>query len=289
MGEVLFARTHTFIGAREGTGPGVVIYGAPLDVTTSFRPGTRLGPKAIREYSWGLETYDLRTGNDLERMTYFDAGDIDLAPGALEESLAAIRRASAGIVAAGGRPLVFGGEHLMSLPVIEAVYERHPDVAVIHLDAHADMRLEYQGRELTHAGVMRRVSMLIGRENVYQLGIRSASGDEIEYAASLPTNFRPFDLKALEEVSGLVRGRPVYLTIDIDVVDPAFAPGTGAPEPGGVTAADLLDSLQLMRGLNIVGADIVEVAPAYDPAGITPLLAAKVARQVIFLMAGELR
>jgi agmatinase len=285
MPGVQFARSHLFMAAREGKGPGVVIFGAPLDVTTSFRPGTRMGPRAIRDYSWALETYSLDMGRDLEKVVFYDAGDLDLAPGEIEGALSAIRHASAAVLAAGGIPLMLGGEHLSTLGAVEAVFERHQSLAVVHLDAHADMRLHYMGQKLSHAGVMRQVSALVGRENVFSVGVRSASSDEIEYAASPEANFRPGSLRHLEDVAQEVRKRPVYLTIDMDVVDPAYAPGTGAPEPGGPAASELLEALLSLEGSNIVAADVMEVAPPYDPSGITALLAAKVVRQLIMLMA----
>ncbi len=279
-----FVEFYRFIGAREGKAEGVVVYGAPLDMTTSFRPGTRMAPEAIRKHSWGLETYDLFLEQDLEQICFYDAGDVDLSPGSLVQALENIKHAAALIARSGGKPLMLGGEHLATFPVIEALYKQYPELAVIHLDAHADMRLEYMGQSLTHAGVMRKVSMLIGRQNVYSLGIRSASRDEIEYARSASQNFLPFDIKRLSDVVDSLSGRPVYLSLDIDVVDPAYAPGTGTPEPGGVSGGELLVSLAHLKRANLVGADVVEVCPPYDPSGITSLLAAKIVRQLVILM-----
>jgi agmatinase len=278
--QVSFAH-RVFLSAKPGIGKGVVLYGAPLDITTSFKPGTRFGPSSIREMSGTLETYDMATGRDLANASLWDAGDVVLTPGALIDSLDRIKNATRSIIGAGGIPFMLGGEHLASLPVAEAVYEAYPDIAVIHMDAHADMRMHFFGQELTHAGVLRRIAMLIGRENVYQLGIRSASSDEIEFASKPAANFLPFDLKGLPGVVKALKGRPVYLTLDIDVLDPAYAPGTGAPEPGGVTTVELYEALALLDPLNLVAADLVEVAPAYDHSGITGLAAARAVRQVV--------
>jgi agmatinase len=270
-------------GAAPDT-PAVVVFGAPLDTTMSFRSGARHGPRAIREYSYVLETFSMRTGQDLEKIPLFDAGDVDLAPGEVGPALDKICDAVRVILKKGGRPLMLGGEHLVTLPAVQAVHAAYPGLQVIHIDAHADMRLQYLGQELTHAGVMRRVSAIVGRENVYSAGIRSVSADEHEYARSLAANLST-SLGALMDFAARAGKRPVYLTIDIDVVDPAFAPGTGAPEPGGPSSRELLEAVATLHGLDIVAADIVEVAPQYDHAGITAALAAKVAREVIMMMA----
>ncbi len=266
-------------------GDSVVLFGAPLDATMSFRSGARHGPRAIREYSYVLETFSAQAGRDLEALALFDAGDVDIAPGEIRPALEMIHGAVREILGNGCKPLMLGGEHLVTLPAVEAVYGSHPGLMVIHIDAHADMREQYLGQAFTHAGVMRRVSAVVGRGNVYSAGIRSLSPDEYDYARCPAANFSP-RLDSLEDFARVAGNRPVYLTIDIDVVDPAFAPGTGAPEPGGPSSRELLDSLVSLRGLDIVAADIVEVAPPYDAAGITAALAAKIAREIIMMMAG---
>ena len=262
----------------------VVMFGAPLDATMSFRAGARHGPRAIREYSYVLETFSVRTGQDLEKILLFDAGDVDLASGEVRPALEKIHDAVQVILRKGAKPLMLGGEHLVTLPAVQAVHAAFPGLQVIHIDAHADMRLQYLGQELTHTGVMRRVSEVVGRENVHSAGIRSVSADEYEYASSPAANLST-SLDALKDFAARAGNRPVYLTIDIDVVDPAFAPGTGAPEPGGPSSRELLDAVAGLQGLHIVAADIVEVAPLYDPAGITAALAARIAREVIMMMA----
>jgi len=270
-------------GAGQHARGGVVVFGAPLDATMSFRAGARHGPRAIREYSYVLETFSAQSRLDLEMMALFDAGDVDLTPGEVRPALDMIRDAVCDILISGGKPLMLGGEHLVTLPAVEAVYGAHPGLTVIHIDAHADMREQYLGQDLTHAGVMRKVSAIVGRENVYSAGVRSVSADEYEYACCPAANFSA-SLGALEDFRWRAGNRPVYLTIDIDVADPAFAPGTGAPEPGGPSSRELLDALAGLKGLDIVAADIVEVAPLYDPAGITAVLAAKIARELIMMM-----
>jgi len=271
--------------ARQQLRNAVVLFGAPLDATMSFRSGARHGPRAIREYSYVLETFSAQAGLDLETLALFDAGDVDIAPGEIRPALGMIHDAVREILSDGCKPLMLGGEHLVTLPAVEAVHGAYPGLMVIQIDAHADMREQYLGQDLTHAGVMRRVSAVVGRENIYSAGIRSISADEYEYARCPATNFSP-RLDALDDFAHIAGNRPVYLTIDIDVVDPAFAPGTGAPEPGGPSSRELLDALAGLSGLDIVAADIVEVAPPYDAAGITAALAAKIAREVIMMMAG---
>jgi agmatinase len=278
------ARESQAAPARSRAVHPVVLFGAPFDGTMSFRTGARHGPGAIREYSYVLETFSTTAGGDLETIALFDAGDVDLAPGETGPALDRIQSAVAEILSRGGRPLMLGGEHLVTLPSVRAVHAVYPGLQVIHVDAHADMRLHYLGQELTHAGVMRRVCEVVGRENVYSAGIRSVSADEHEYATSPAANFSA-SLDALKDFAGRAGNRPVYLTIDIDVADPAFAPGTGAPEPGGPSSRELLNAIAGLQGLDLVAADIVEVAPPYDPAGITAALAAKVAREVIMMMA----
>ncbi|RMG58538.1 MAG: agmatinase, partial [Gammaproteobacteria bacterium] len=209
------------------------IIGAPFDGTVSFRPGARFGPAAIREASDGVETWSPILDADLESVSYADAGDLELPMGSVEAALGIIREAVEDTLNDEAIPFVLGGEHLVSLPAIEAVYRKFPDLVVVQLDAHADQRQDYLGVKLSHACVMRRVGEVIGQEHIRQIGIRSGTREEYrlmrDYATL--TTFRPEDLKALREWIG---DRPLYLTVDLDVFDPAFFPGTGTPEPGGI-------------------------------------------------------
>lgn len=270
-----------FLAARDNYEESdLVIYGAPMDCTVSFRPGARLGPGAIRLASPVLEEYSLSSRGDLREAAFFDAGDLLLPFGNAARSLQVIEKATAAICADGKLPLLLGGEHLVTLGALRALAKRHPDLAVIQLDAHADLRAEYLGEKYSHASVMYHVKRELGLE-IFQFGIRSATAEEADFAKQ-HTHFYPFHvLTPLRESLSLLAGRPVYLTLDIDVCDPAFAPGTGTPEPGGITSAELLQVIPLLAGLDVVGADLVEVSPAYDPAGITAVLAAKVIREMI--------
>ncbi len=259
----------------------LVILGAPLDLTVSFRPGTRFAPAQIRQVSVGLEEYSPALERDLADYAYYDAGDIILPPGRVEESLERIGAAVNCIVADGKFPLLLGGEHLVTLPVVEALFRYYPYLAVVHLDAHADLREEYLNERFSHATVMRRVVEVIGGENVFQFGIRSGTREEFSYGRT-STHFFPGEiLRPLAGVREQLKGRPIYLTLDIDVLDPAYAPGTGTPEPGGCTPREVFRALYMLAELQVVGMDLVEVCPVYDPTERTSLLAAKIVREAI--------
>ncbi len=276
-----------FLSARAATLaalPAVVILGLPFDGTCSFRPGSRFAPAALREVSLALETYSPVQDRDLEDLDLGDLGDLELPFGNVERCLELIHRAAVPIFASPARPLFVGGEHLVSLPLIQAAAARHPDLAVIHFDAHADLRPEYLGETLSHATVMRRVAEEISPEDLYQFGIRSGTREEYDYGRAR-TNFYPGGLEAAPRVLAGLRGRPLYLSLDLDVLDPAYFPGTGTPEPGGVTFADLHQALLAFAGHRVVGVDIVELSPPSDPAGIATITAAKVARELLLLSA----
>lgn len=260
-----------------------VIYGMPMDYTVSFRPGSRFGPARIREVSIGLEEYSPYLDKSLEEMTYFDAGDLLLPFGNAGRSLEIIGEYVRGLLADGKFPFGLGGEHLVSWPVIQEVYAKYPDLALIHIDAHADLREQYEGEPLSHSTPVRKAAALMGGKNIYQFGIRSGSREEFQFGRE-NINFYPFEvLEPLKKVLPELAGRPVYLTIDIDVLDPMCAPGTGTAEAGGITSKELLAAIHAMAAseLNFVGADIVEVAPAYDPTEQTQIVASKLIREML--------
>jgi agmatinase len=260
-----------------------VIYGMPMDFTVSFRPGSRFGPARIREVSIGLEEYSPYLDKSLDEMTYFDAGDLLLPFGNAARSLEIIGDYVRGLLKDDKFPLGLGGEHLVSWPVFREVYAKYPDLAIVHFDAHADLREQYEGESLSHSTPLRKAAGLIGGKNIYQFGIRSGSREEFQYARE-NINFHPFEvLEPLKKVLPELAGRPVYLTIDIDVLDPSCAPGTGTAEAGGITSKELLAAVHAMAAanLNVVGADVVEVAPAYDPTEQTQIVAAKLIREIL--------
>lgn len=260
-----------------------VIYGMPMDFTVSFRPGSRFGPARIREVSIGLEEYSPYLDKSLEDITFFDAGDLSLPFGNPSRSLEMIGDYIHGLLKDGKFPLGLGGEHLVTWPVIREVFAKFPDLAIIHIDAHADLREQYEGETLSHSTPIRKAAELIGGEHIYQFGIRSGTREEFAYAKE-NLHMYPFEvLEPLQKVLPDLSGRPVYVTIDIDVLDPSAAPGTGTAEAGGITSKELLAALHAIAnsGVNVVGADVVEVAPVYDHSEQTQIVAAKLVREIL--------
>lgn len=261
-----------------------VLYGMPMDWTVSFRPGSRFGPTRIREVSVGLEEYSPYLDRDLADVKYFDAGDIPLPFGNPQKSLDMIEEFVDKVLAEGKFPLGMGGEHLVSWGVFQAMYKKYPDLAIIHMDAHTDLRDEYEGEPLSHSTPIKKVANLIGPKNVYSFGIRSGMKEEFEWAKEVGMHISKFDvLEPLKEILPTLAGRPVYVTIDIDVLDPAHAQGTGTVDAGGITSKELLASIhEIARSeVNVVGADLVEVAPIYDPSEQTANTASKLIREMI--------
>lgn len=259
----------------------LVLVGAPMDFTVSFRAGTRQGPQSIRQVSVGLEEYSVMLDRDLADYTYYDAGDIVLPFGHVAESLARIGMVVEQILRDDKFPLVLGGEHLISLPVIQQVAAKYPGLKLLHFDAHADLREDYMGQTLSHASVIRRAVDLVGGRNVYQFGIRSGTREEFAFAKQNTNLFVGKVLEPLKKVLPELAGHPVHITLDIDVVDPAYAPGTGTAEPGGCSAAEILEAIYLMKDLNVVGFDLVEISPVYDHSERTAILGSKLVREAI--------
>lgn len=257
------------------------LFGAPLDVTVTFRPGSRLAPQRVREVSDVLEEYSLALNESLDDHPVCDLGDVNIPAGNAARGLEAISQVAEKVVCDGKIPLVLGGEHLITWPVFQAVHRCYPDLTVIHLDAHADLRADYQGERLSHATALRLVADELPAGRLFQFGIRSATAYEVAFARER-VRFYPHQviepLKAcLEELAG----RPLYVTIDIDVVDPAFAPGTGTPEPGGITSGELLEAIRALQGHQVVGFDLVEICPPMDASERTAVLGAKALREAI--------
>ena len=263
----------------------VVIFSVPMDATTSFRPGTRFAGNAIRVDSFGVEWYSPYREADLNDFKTCDIGDLDLPIGAVEDALKIVNETTKQILKDGKTPMMVGGEHLVSLPVIQAVFEKYPDVHLIHLDAHTDLRESFFGRELSHATFMRKVYDFVGDGKIYQFGIRSGEKPEFDWAAAGHVIQRKFDFEGLDKAVELLKDKPVYITIDLDVLDPAVFPGTGTPEPGGMQYKDLLWAFDQFEKLNhIVGADIVELSPMLDPSGASTAVAAKSLRELVLIL-----
>lgn len=257
-----------------------VIFGAPFDGTTSFKPGTRFAGKAIRSESFGIETYSPYQDKDLEDYKIFDAGDLELCFGNTEKVLEDIEAMTSEILKDNKMPVMIGGEHLVTLGAFRAIHKKYNDINIIHFDAHTDLREEYLGEKLSHASVIRRIWDYVGDGRIYQYGIRSGERAEF-YWAKEHTYLNKFNFQGLDKSVEELKGKPVYLTIDLDVLDPSEFCGTGTPEAGGVRFMELLEAILKLKDLNIVGFDIVELSPSYDTSGASTALACKILRELL--------
>ncbi len=262
----------------------VVLFSAPLDSTTSYRPGTRFAGNAIRVESIGIEWYSPYMEMDLKDYDTIDIGDLELPMGDVKKALDIIYNTAKQIVSDNKMPMMVGGEHLVTLSVVKALHEKYKDLRIIHLDAHTDLRDEFLGRELSHATVLRRCHDILGDNKIFQFGIRSGDRHEFEWAKK-HTHLRKFDFEGIEDIVDSIKDHPVYITIDLDVLDPSVFPGTGTPEPGGVTYKELIGAISAFTKLNnVVGADIVELAPMLDASNVSTIVAAKTLRELILLL-----
>lgn len=263
-----------------------VICGLPFDGTCSNRPGTRFGPLELRKEIDGLETYSPYQNKDLSEYKICDIGDLELPIGNTSKSIDTIYTYINELLQDKKKVLSIGGEHLISYPVIKAYLEHYQDLNIIHLDAHTDLRDTYLGEKLSHATVIKRVYDELVDGKVYQFGIRSGTKKEFVFGKRY-TNLHFNTLNGMEQLKSILGDKPVYLTLDLDVLDPSVMPGTGTPSPGGVSFNDLLAGLLSLNGLNIVGADIVELSPQYDTSGVSNVVAAKLLREILLLMETE--
>lgn len=272
---------ETFLGCdKEFDEARIVIFGAPFDSTTSYRPGTRFASRTMRAESYGLETYSPYQDLDLEDAAVFDGGDLELCFGDTNCALDDISEYTMKVLDSGKIPLMIGGEHLVTLGAVRSVAKKYPDLHVIHFDAHADLRDDYLGAKLSHATVLHRVWDIVGDGKIYQFGIRSGERAEFEWGKAHVTT-RKFDFEGLEKVIESLKGKPVYFTLDLDVLDPSVFPGTGTPEAGGVTFVQLLEAILKVGELNIVGCDINELSPLLDASGASTAVALKVLRELL--------
>ncbi len=278
---------HTMLGCdgefEEST---IVLFGAPYDSTASNRPGARFASAAMRGESWALETYSPYQDKDLNDISVMDSGDLELPFGSPEPALAIIEEYTDAIFEAGKLPGMIGGEHLVTLGAVRAAVKRYDDLHIIHFDAHTDMREEYLGQTLSHATVMRRCHDLVGDGRIFQFGIRSGLREEFEFAKE-HQSLTKFDFRGIDNVAESLRGKPVYLTVDLDVLDPSCFPGTGTPEAGGVSFKELLLALNELSSLHIVGFDINELSPPCDPLGVSTAMACKVLRELLLFVGGH--
>lgn len=272
---------HTFIGCdSEYDESKIVIFGAPFDSTTSYRPGTRFASSAMRNESFGIETYSPYQDKDLTDIKVFDGGDLELCFGSPESALNDIENFSSKILGSGKLPCMIGGEHLVTLGAVRAAVKKYPDLHIIHFDAHADLRDDYLGQKLSHACVMRRCHELVGDGKIFQFCIRSGDREEFLWGKNHVTTNK-FDFTGLEKIAEKILNKPVYFTLDLDVLDPSCFPGTGTPEAGGVSFTELMSAIKSVSALNVVGIDVNELSPMLDQSGASTALACKLLREIL--------
>lgn len=271
----------TFIGCDcEYEESKIVLFGAPYDSTTSFRPGTRFASQTMRSESFGIETYSPYQDKDLLEINVFDSGDLELPFGNPDNALGDIEERAREILSDGKIPCMIGGEHLVTLGAVRAVAEFYEDLHIVHFDAHADLRDDYLGVKNSHACVLHRCWDIVGDGKIFQFGIRSGDREEFKFAKE-HTYMNKFNFDTLEEIVQKIGQKPVYFTLDLDVIDPSEFPGTGTPEAGGVSFTQLLNAVKEVSKLNIVGFDVNELSPVYDPSGRSTALACKILREIL--------
>ena len=279
---MLNPNVETFLGCDCGYEEAdAVLFGAPFDSTTSYRPGARFASRVMRAESYGLETYSPYLDRDLTDRKVFDSGDLELCFGDTEQALLDIEARASTILEDGKLPVMIGGEHLVTLGALRAAFAKYPDLHVIHFDAHTDLRDDYLGAKLSHAAVIRRVWELLGDGRIYQFGIRSGDRSEFQWAKEGHTVLHPFDFEGLAQVVKNLSDKPIYFTLDLDVLDPSIFPGTGTPEAGGVGFLDLLRAIRQVCKGRVVACDVNELSPHYDQSGVSTAVACKVLRELL--------
>lgn len=279
---MLTEQRAAFLGCDSGYAEArAVLFGAPFDGTTSYRPGTRFASRVMRAESYGLETYSPYQDRDLADVAVFDSGDLDLPFGNVRAVLDAIEDRAAAILADDKIPVMIGGEHLVTLGAVRAAAKRYPDLHILHLDAHTDLREDYLGEKLSHATVIRRCWDILGDGRIFQFGIRSGDRPEFRWADEGHVALHRFDLRGFAQAVKALEGKPLYVTLDLDVLDPSAFPGTGTPEAGGVTFAELLAAILSLQGANVVACDLNELSPPYDPSGTSTATALKTLRELL--------
>lgn len=256
----------------------IVMIGLPFDGTCSYRPGSRFAPERLRLASWGLEDYSPVYDKHLDDVNFYDAGELEFPLGNTQKSLDVIEENARHIFRDNKKYLSIGGEHLVTLPALKACYEKYKDIAVIHFDAHTDLRTDYLGEKLSHASVMRRIGEIIGFENIKQIGIRSGTKEEFDLMKRFKTLVKTS--KDLE----IIKNKKIFLSIDVDVLDPSVMPGTGTPEPDGLMYRELAEWIEYLKDFDIVGADIVELAPDYDKSEVSTAVVTKIIRDVLMIL-----
>lgn len=258
----------------------IVLLGCPFDGSASFRPGARFGPSAIRRASWGIETFSPYFERDLSQLSVHDMGDLELPLGEKKASLALIQKALRTILSKKKFPILLGGDHLITLPIVEEILRVYPHLYLIQIDAHIDLREDYLGETLSHSTVMRRVVDHLDEGRLFQVGIRSGTEEEFKLAKKIKS-IVPFDRGSLRSMVRRLRNQPVYISLDLDVIDPSLLPGVGTPEPGGFTFERFLSLLKELQPLHVIGFDMVELTPDYDPTQVSSVTASVLLREMI--------
>lgn len=272
---------HTFIGCdSEYAESELVVFGAPFDSTTSYRPGARFASSAMRNESFGIETYSPRQDKDLLDTKIYDGGDLELCFGNPELALYDIELMVRDVVEDGKLPIMIGGEHLVTLGAVRAAVKKYPDLHIVHFDAHADLRNDYLGQKLSHACVMRRCHELVGDGKIFQYGIRSGDREEFKWGEKHVSTSR-FGFDGLDKLKENIGDKPVYFTLDLDILDPSCFCGTGTPEAGGTSYNQLIEAIEKVTALNVIGLDINELSPMLDQSGASTALACKLLREIM--------
>ena len=283
-----FSNINTFMGMENPYDKSdIVVYGAGFDGTTSNRPGARFASSSMRPEFYGLETYSPILELDLEDFKICDMGDLDLSIGDTDKVLQEIYEGTKQIIQDNKIPFMIGGEHLVTLPAFKAVYEKYEDVYILHFDAHTDLREEYNNNKNSHATVIKRIWDIVGDNKIYQFGIRSGTKEEFDF--SLKENHTYMEvgnINTFKDIVDKLEYKKIYITIDLDVFDTSIFPGTGTPEPGGVTYREFENIFSILKNSNvdIVGCDIVELSPDYDNTKVSTVLACKVLRELALVL-----
>jgi len=271
----------TFISARSTfEEANIILLGCPYDGSSTFRPGARFGPSSIRKASWGIETYSPYSDRDLESLSIHDMGDLEFPLGEKKISLDLIKKALKEILLAKKFPVLLGGDHLITLPIIEELFKIYPNLYLIQIDAHTDLRDHYLGERLSHSTVIKRIIEHIGEDRLFQIGIRSGEKEEFKYAKKI-NSIKSTTQVEINRLTKKLKDKPVYITLDLDVIDPSIIPGVGTPEPGGLTFQEFISLLKRLQCLNVVGFDIVELTPDYDPTQISSIIGAVILREML--------
>ena len=256
----------------------IVMLGLPFDGTVSYRPGSRFAPEQIRLASWGLEEYSPYFDKHLEDVNFHDAGDLEFPLGNTYKTLDVIERNVEDICCDGKKVFGIGGEHLVTLPEIKAISKFYDNLAIVHFDAHTDLREEYLGEEMSHSAVIRHCTNIIGPQNLKQVGIRSGMKEEFEFMkihSTLAEKFEDLDI---------LKNKKIFVTVDLDVLDPSVMSGTGTPEAGGLSFKELINWFRYLKDFDVIGADVVELAPDYDTSGVSTAIATKVIRELLMIL-----